>query len=325
MKKRVQNWIKRKLKKIVAPIPAKLSNKFLKIEDSGLKVIEESLRRNYYTGWRQESNYSEENYREDLQAHLLGRLDRDRRFIIPWLNHARALDGAKILEIGCGTGSSSIALAEQGAEVTGIDIDDGALVVAVERAATYGVNAEFILMNAQDICSHFMRTKFDFIIFFACLEHMTILERLSALKSAWELLPIGGLLVIVETPNRLWYFDNHTSLLPFFHWLPDDLAFAYSRYSPRENFNELYREDNDLSREHFLRRGRGVSYHEFQLATEGLSKIKVSSSLSTFYRYWSWLNETSLDRRYKSLLRRLYPNIHDGFFEKYLDLIIEKS
>jgi S-adenosylmethionine-dependent methyltransferase len=325
MKKRVQNWIKRKLKKIVAPVPARLSQKFLKIDDSGLKVIEDSLRRNYHTGWRQESNYSEENYREDLQAHLTGRLDRDRRFVIPWLDNARELAGKNILEIGCGTGSSSIALAEQGAKVTGIDIDEGALVVATERAAVYGVNAEFILTNAQDISSHFKGTKFDIVIFFACLEHMTIPERLSALKSAWELLPVGGLLVIVETPNRLWHFDNHTSMLPFYHWLPDELAFAFARYSPRENFHELYREDTEITRENFLRRGRGVSFHELQVAFDGLNKLKVIGNLAAFHRYWYWLNETSLDRRYKLLLRCLYPNIHNGFFEKYLDLIIEKS
>ena len=33
----------------------------------------------------------------------------------------------------------------------------------------------------------------------------------------------NGLLVIVEAPNRLWLEDTHTSELPFFQWLPDNL------------------------------------------------------------------------------------------------------
>lgn len=40
----------------------------------------------------------------------------------------------KLLEIGCGTGSSSITLVEQGANVTGIDVEEGSLQVAKIRA-----------------------------------------------------------------------------------------------------------------------------------------------------------------------------------------------
>ena len=165
------------------------------------------------------------------------------------------------MEIGCGTGSSTVALVEQGAMVTGVDIDGGALIVAKERSNAYGLEAEFRLLNSVEIADTFGANAFDFVIFFACLEHMTIAERLISLRDAWGMLPSEGLLVIVDTPNRLWYFDNHTSRLPFFHWLPDELAFQYSRFSSRENFRELYREYNENSKEHFLRRGRGMSFH----------------------------------------------------------------
>jgi hypothetical protein len=57
----------------------------------------------------------------------------------------------------------------------------------------------------------------------------------------------------------------HTSWLPFFQWLPDDLAFKYSRFSPRFNFGGMYGEETAERMLHFLRRGRGVSFHEFSL------------------------------------------------------------
>jgi len=325
MKKYIPQPIKRIAEGLLFPVPSRISKNFIRIDEAGLRLIEQSIRENYHTGWRSENNYSKEKYKLDLNAHLYGRLERDRREIIPWLDNATILKNKRILEIGCGTGSSTIALAEQGAKVTGIDIDEGALLVAKERAKVYGVNAEFRVLNAQDISGTFHTTKFDLIIFFACLEHMTITERLSSLRDAWEMLPTDGLLVVVETPNRLWYFDDHTSMLPFFHWLPNELAFAYSKFSSRENFHELYNDYNATSKEHFLRRGRGMSFHEFDIAIGQARNLKVISSLSTFEGIRYKLKKSRLDRQYKSILMSIYPNIHEGFFDGVLYLIVEKG
>jgi S-adenosylmethionine-dependent methyltransferase len=154
---------------------------------------------------------------------------------------------------------------------------------------------------------------------------MTIAERITSLRKTWEMLPAGGLLVIVETPNRLWYFDGHTSILPFFHWLPNELAFKYSCFSPRGAFREFYRDYNTSSKEKFLRRGRGVSFHELDLAIKPAQDLKVISSLSSFKGLAYKLHHSRLERRYKSILRSVYPSIHEGFFDKKLDLIIKKE
>ena len=245
--------------------------------------------------------------------------------ITHWLDDASTLQGKRILEIGCGTGSSTVSLAEQGARVTGIDIDEGALVVAQDRAKTYGIEAEFRVLNANEIGDAFDADAFDVVMFFAALEHLTLAERLISLQAAWEMLPAGGLLVILRTPNRLWYFDSHTSRLNFFHWLPDELAFQYSRFSPEENFHELYREYNAESGEHFLRRGRGVSFHELEMVIGPVQDLKVVSSLSTFEGFRYKLRKSRLERRYKSLLTEICPKIHEGFFDDNLNLIIEKE
>jgi len=324
MKKHIPEPIKQIARRLIFPVPPRISKNFIQIDKDGLRSIEKSIRENYHTGWRSESNYSKEKHNDDLNAHSHGRLESDRRIVVPWLDNATALQNRRILEIGCGTGSSTIALAEQGAKITGIDIDEGALLVAKERSNIYGVNAEFRVLNARDISSNFCGAKFDLIIFFACLEHMTIAERLSSLRDAWEMLPADGLLVVVDTPNRLWYFDGHTSILPFFHWLPNELAFAYSKFSSRENFRELYNEYDATSKEHFLRAGRGVSFHEFDIAIGQATNLRVISSLSTFEGIRYKLKKSRLDRQYKSILMSIYPRIHEGFLDDTLYLIIEK-
>jgi S-adenosylmethionine-dependent methyltransferase len=324
MTKRLLNSVKGVAQRLLLPVPSHILNNFVQIDKDGLRSIEESIREHYHKGWRSTQNYSKEMYEEDLKAHLCRRLETDRTGIVPWLDHAGNLKNKRLLEIGCGTGSSTVALAEQGAKVTGIDLDEGALLVAQERAKVYGVEAEFRFLNAQEISSTFPNANFDLIIFFACLEHMTIAERISSIRDAWKMLPSGGLLVVIETPNRLWYFDGHTSMLPFYHWLPNELAFAYSKFSSRENFRELYNDYNPVSKEHFLRRGRGVSFHEFDLALGNTSDLKVISSLSQYQGTWFKLKKSRMYRRYKSNLRSIYPKIHEGFFDDYLYLIIQK-
>jgi S-adenosylmethionine-dependent methyltransferase len=199
------------------------------------------------------------------------------------------------------------------------------MTVAKDRCRVYGVEVEFQILNAEGIARAFGPDTFDQIIFFACLEHMSVAERLTSLRAAWNILPNGGLLVVVETPNRLWYYDGHTSLLPFFHWLPDELAFSYSAFSPRESFRDLHRRRDASTGEQLLRRGRGVSFHEFDLAIRPAKDLKVLSSLSTFEGIRGRLRTPRLDRRYSSLLRSAYPGIHEGFFDESLYLIIEKQ
>jgi hypothetical protein len=68
-----------------------------------------------------------------------------------------------------------------------------------------------------------------------------------------------GVLLVIEAPNRLWPLDSHTSDLPFFQWLPDDLATRYKAVGLRGPVAELGPGDTyELER-----LGRGVSFHDF--------------------------------------------------------------
>lgn len=309
-------------------VPDHIHANFRTVDKLKIDLIERSLRNNYFA--RCPEGYLSTDWgRNDLENHLFGRLDTDRKMIVPWLDDARPLRDSSILEIGCGTGCSTVALAEQGAEVTAVDIDESALVVASERCRAYGLDVSFAHANATEVSELFSGRHFDYVIFYATLEHMTVQERISAMRATWEMLSDGGLWCVIETPNRLWYYDAHTSLLPFFMWLPDELAFEYSRFSPRDNYRELYRQHTDESKLHFLRRGSGVSFHEFEISMKPLRALRIKSSLNVTNKErglmrlakWRFSNEY----RYISLLRKIAPELHEGFLQSFLYLIIEKD
>ncbi len=254
--------------------------------------------------------------------HLWFRLQEDRVQIIPWLDSFEPLKGQSILEIGCGTGSSAVALAEQGVKVTGIDIDSDSLGVARSRLEAFGLTASLHHLNAVEIKSFFAGKLFDSVIFFASIEHMLYEERIESLRQARHLVKPGGLIVIAETPNRLWFFDGHTSKLPFFHWLDNHTAYEYSRFSNRTGFAECYRDySSEESRINFLRRGRGFSYHELDIAF-GEDRYMVVSSLSAFQSWRYSVRVSGTDRKFKSILTQINPSMNPAFADKFLYLSI---
>jgi 2-polyprenyl-3-methyl-5-hydroxy-6-metoxy-1,4-benzoquinol methylase len=269
-----------------------------------------------------------ETTRDDLNAHLYGRLKLDRSCVVPWLASLRSLKDARILEIGCGTGASTVALAEQGARVVGVDINETSLGIARERCRLYGLDSvELHLANARNLVSLGIE-KYDFIIFFACIEHMTLNEKLESISLTWERAKPGAHLVVLETPNRLWWNDSHTSFLPFYNWLPDDLALHYAKYSPRAPFNRQAGPPVDEEKLLWLTRfGRAASYHEFELAISSLAQHSVVCMNAWRrrrdpVRYAHWVMKGY--RSYQSMLRSRLPELSDAFCGEYLNFAIRK-
>jgi S-adenosylmethionine-dependent methyltransferase len=288
-----------------------------------LADLESALRRNYFN--RQPPGYLDtEQGRNDLANHLTNRLQVARVQVVPWLESVIQLRGARVLEIGCGTGSGLVAMAERGAQVIGIDVDEDSLQVARKRCSVHGVVAELHAANATSVAELFGGTPFDLIIFYASLEHMVHEERLQAITNTWAMLRPGDFWCVIETPNRLWYTDMHTSRLPFYHWLPDELAFQYARFSDRPNFRESYDELTEERRLHFLRRGRGVSFHELHVALGSADAFEVISYKNEFLDRLGWRGKVLLSESYVALLAKLVPSVHPAFLQEYLDLILRK-
>lgn len=263
---------------------------------------------------------------EDMAAHVGGRLAAARNLYVPWLAALRPLEGARVVEIGCGTGASTVAIAEQGAQVVGLDVHARSLAVARVRAELFDLTdaIEFRCEDAARLNGTTAAFRPDLVIFFAALEHMTASERLDGLRAAWRALGPGGLLVVVEAPNRLWHTDIHTAFDPFYEWLPDELAMRYAAYTHRPLFKDSFPVVDAEHHELLARWGRGVSFHEFVVAFDvPYHRLPVVDSLEEY-----------LDRRipvrrlrrrsYQRILQRLAPKLHRGFTDAYLNIALRK-
>jgi SAM-dependent methyltransferase len=62
-----------------------------------------------------------------------------------------AIQPCRALEIGCGTGTNSVWLAQQGFDITGVDIAPLAVQRAEQRARAAGVKARFVVADVCDL------------------------------------------------------------------------------------------------------------------------------------------------------------------------------
>jgi len=238
-----------------------------------LQQIEDGLLATYFTNYDQ-SFLSTETGKEDIKANVYRRYNSALKHVVPWVANQIDLKQKTVAEIGCGTGASTAAFAHFVQKVDGYDID---------RQAVEGARARLEVMGFENVSLHLVSPEglvaalkenhpggVDIILLFAVLEHQTIKERHETLKLCWELLKPGGVLVVNDTPNLLYYTDLHTSLLPFLHWLPSELYARYAGRSPREGFGEGFADFETIPLQELdtsiMRWGRGVSYHDFELA-----------------------------------------------------------
>lgn len=85
----------------------------------------------------------------------------------------------KILDVGCGGGILSEALARTGAQVTGIDLSKGAIEAAREHAQAGGLTIDYKVTNVEDIAQA-KEGSFDVVTCMEMLEHVPDPERIVA-------------------------------------------------------------------------------------------------------------------------------------------------
>lgn len=247
--------------------------------------------------------------------------------VIPWLQRFRRLSGATVLEYGCGTGAVSCAFAPVVARHIGYDIDPAAIHLAEGHLRAHEAgNVELHAVDADRIFDAVRehRGEPDVVLLYAVIEHMTISERLTLLQVAREIVKQDGLIVVIETPNRLVWPDWHTSFLPFLSQLPDELALAYADRSPRDDFRDAIAKaaegGRDAGLEALTRWGRGASFHEFELAFGDLGNHVLAGGYDPILspeRPVRW-EELALGRE----LERVRPDVAPAFGRYWLDLVI---
>lgn len=98
----------------------------------------------------------------------------------------------RALDIGCGTGTNAVWLAEQGFDVTGLDISTSAIAMAKKRSADKGVECTFLADNFLDCSSD--QGKFSLIFDRGCFHSVGEEEqRRQFVRQAASCLEAGGL------------------------------------------------------------------------------------------------------------------------------------
>lgn len=124
---------------------------------------------------------------------------------------------ATVLDIGCGTGSLSVMLAELGYQVTGIDFAPKMIARAQDKAAAAGHSIAFHVMDAAspELSPH----QFDVIV---CRHVLWALPDRSQVLQRWlDLLKQGGQMLLIE---GFWHTGGGLHAQQIINALPDSIA-----------------------------------------------------------------------------------------------------
>jgi len=135
-------------------------------------------------------------YDRGIRLLTLGRLESMHQLIVEELVH----EGTRVLEIGCGTGGLTVAMAKAGSKVSAIDISSGMLAEAANRIEKEDVEDHVDLrrMDAVMIDELFDPQSFDLIVSSLALSEMTERGRRHILKAARKLLAPDGKLAVLD-------------------------------------------------------------------------------------------------------------------------------
>lgn len=193
--------------------------------------------------------------RYDLLNHLLsGNTDkRWRRLVAKRLHEVLSTEGARALDVACGTGDLSLALArETGARVVGTDFCRPMLEIAARKARA-NVSSEIPFVEGDALKLPFAARSFDAVTIAFGLRNLSSVE--AGLKEMWRVLRPGGRAAVLECSKpvvpgfRAVYQFYFTRVLPriggllsgsrgAYEYLPDSV----SRFPDQKRLAQMMRE-----------------------------------------------------------------------------------
>ena len=115
-----------------------------------------------------------------------------------YIDRHASLAGKKVLDVGCGGGILSEAMAQRGAYVTGIDMGEAPLNIAKLHALESGVSVKYQQIPVEQLAEE-MPASFDVVTCLEMLEHVP--DPASIIQACYKLVKPGGM-VFFSTINR---------------------------------------------------------------------------------------------------------------------------
>jgi 2-polyprenyl-6-hydroxyphenyl methylase/3-demethylubiquinone-9 3-methyltransferase len=115
-----------------------------------------------------------------------------------WIDNLAPVAGKKVLDVGCGGGILAEALAQRGAQVTGIDMGDAPLGVAKLHQLESGLSIDYQKSTAEDFAKQH-ENAFDTVTCLEMLEHVP--DPSSVVRACAKMVKPGGH-VFFSTINR---------------------------------------------------------------------------------------------------------------------------
>ncbi|GIN55849.1 class I SAM-dependent DNA methyltransferase [Lederbergia ruris] len=161
---------------------------------------------------------------------------------------ANQVKGKQILEIACGTGTLSVLLAQNGYEVTGVDLSSDMLMVAHEKAK--GMN-ENITFYEQDMSKLEGLGQYDIVTIFC--------DSLNYLQSPEQVISTFDRVRAHLNPNGLFLFDIHSPykiekvfMDQTFSYVDEEVSYIWDCYSGKTPYTvehdlTFFLKDDDTS------------------------------------------------------------------------------
>ena len=115
-----------------------------------------------------------------------------------YIDRHASLAGKKVLDVGCGGGILSEAMAQRGAYVTGIDMGEAPLNIAKLHALESGISVKYQQRPVEQLAEE-MPASFDVVTCLEMLEHVP--DPASIIQACYKLVKPGGM-VFFSTINR---------------------------------------------------------------------------------------------------------------------------
>lgn len=229
------------------------------------------------------------------------------------------LSGLKVLDLGCGMGGLSVALALRGATVTPFDFNPAYCHITQLRGDRYGLRLNPV--NGAGEKLPFPADYFDVVMCMDVLEHVQKPE--SLLSEVSRTLQAGGLLYLTAI-NRLAFDDPHYHVKGV-NWLPRGLAKGYLQLVGRSKDNSRFKDNQTLEAMHYFRYGelsKLAARHNFKKVFEygevNLNQPTTKPSLAK-KKETSGLKEQAVQllRATKLLgpVYQLYRNFYKGTYQ----------